>query len=130
MPEEIFDFTQQMTQDDPLRKKISERYKYAAKFFSDWVKEAKNDYEFSLGDKWSEEDREALGQQGRPCLTFNRIRPLINLGSGYQRKKVARIKVSPEGGEDRIFSEVMDRTIKAVDKWSHLHYKSGYWFDD
>ena len=130
MPEEIFDFTQQITQDDPLRKKISERYKYAAKFFSDWNEEAKDDYKFSLGDQWSEEDREALRQQGRPCLTFNRIRPLINLVSGYQRENAARIKVSPEGGEDRIFSEVMDRTIKAVDKWSHLNYKSGYWFDD
>lgn len=115
---------------NPLRGEIVDRFKYASEHFSPWTDEAKEDYQFALGNQWTEEDRTALKDQARPCLTFNRIRPLINLVSGYQRENSSRIKVNPEGGEDRIFSEVMDRAIKFVDKISHLNYKMGYWFDD
>lgn len=119
-----------VTVDDPLAVEIRERDKVANNHYKDWDGEAKEDYKFGLGDQWTEEDRQALKEAGRPCLTFNRIRSLVNIISGYQRENSARIKVNPEGGEDRIFSEVMDRGIKAVDKWSHLSYKMGYWFDD
>jgi len=115
---------------NPLRGEIVDRFKYASEHFSPWTDEAKEDYQFALGDQWTEEERNILKDQARPCLTFNRIRPLINLVSGYQRENSSRIKVNPEGGEDRIFSEVMDRSIKFVDKVSHLTYKMGYWFDD
>lgn len=115
---------------DDLSKEIRARDKKVVDFYKDWDEEAKEDYKFALGDQWSEEDRKALKDAGRPCLTFNRIRPLINIISGYQRENAARIKVNPEGGEDEIFSEVMDRTIKTMDKWAHLSYKMGYWYDD
>jgi len=127
MPDETL---QEIEKNDPMRREIIDRFKYASDHYAPWTEEAKEDYDFALGDQWSEEDRQALADQGRPCLTFNRIRPLINLVTGYQRENTARIKVNPEGGEDRIFSEVMDRTIKAIDKWSHLTYKLGYFFDD
>ena len=115
---------------DPLRREIIDRFKYASSHYSPWTTEAKEDYAFALGDQWTEEEREELKKQARPCLVFNRIRPLINLVSGYQRENASRIKVNPEGGEDRIFSEVMDRAIKFIDKTSHLNFKMGYWFDD
>ena len=109
---------------------IKRNFKRAKHHFEAWDDAAKQDYNFALGDQWTKEDREALAAQGRPALTFNRIRPIVNVISGYQRENSARIKVNPEGGEDRIFSEVMDRALKAMDKWSHLSHKTGYWFDD
>lgn len=116
--------------DDELNRELEAAYKRVCEVNDPWTDEAKEDYRFALGDQWSDEDKEALREQSRPALTFNRIRPLINIVSGYQRENSARIKVNPEGGEDRIFSEVMDRAIKHVDKQAHLGYKMGYWFDD
>lgn len=116
--------------EDTLSREIDRKYKLASKNCEAWEKEAKEDYKFGLGDQWSAEDKVILEEQGRPALTFNRIRAIINIVSGYQRENSARIKVNPEGGEDRIFSEVMDRAIKAIDKWAHFSYKAGYWFDD
>lgn len=134
MPEQIenvkFSFIGQIAKDSKLKNEIAARFKATADHYSGWNDEAKEDYKFAMGDQWDEVDRQALADQGRPCLTFNRIRPLINIVAGYQRENSSRIKVNPEGGEDSIFSEVMDRAIKAVDKWSHLNYKMGYWFDD
>lgn len=118
-----------LSQDD-LRLEIKDRFDYASKHVKDWEDIAKEDHNFALGDQWSEEERQILQDQGRPALTFNRIKPIIQIISGYQRENSSRIKVNPEGGEDRIFSEVMDRIMRQVDKWSHLGYKMSYWFDD
>lgn len=118
------------TGDQDLKIEITARYKLATNFYSKWETEAKEDYNFALGDQWNTDDRNALREQSRPCLTFNRIRPMISLVSGYQRENSARIKVNPEGGEDKVFSEVCDKILHAVDKWSHLAYKLGYFFDD
>ena len=116
--------------DKDLRNEIRARFATCSEFYKNWRVEAEEDYEFALGKQWTTEEREKLLEQKRPCLTFNRIRPLINVISGYQRENSARIKVSPEGGEDKIFSEVWDRGLKSVDKWSKLGFKLGYLFDD
>ena len=118
------------SENSEISNEIDERYKVADEHFKRWISEAKEDYNFGLGEQWDPDDREKLKNEGRPCLTFNRIKPLINLISGYQRENSARIKVNPEGGEDKVFSEVMDKAIKHVDKRAHLPYKMGYWFDD
>lgn len=116
--------------DNDLKVEIEARYKLVSDFYNKWEAEAKDDYSFALGDQWKEEDRQVLEEGMRPCLTFNRIRPIISLISGYQRENSARIKVNPEGGEDKVFSEVFDKVLVAIDKWSHLTYKLGYLFDD
>ena len=115
---------------DDIRHEISERYKECQVYYQDWTEAAEEDYKFSLGDQWSQDDMQTLKDQNRPALTFNRIKPLINLVSGYQRENSARIKVSPEGGEDKVFSEIMDKALKAIDKWGRMSYKLGYQFDD
>lgn len=116
--------------DDNLRKEISDRYKYCTSHVKEWDKVAKEDMAFGLGDQWTPEELSILKEQARPAMTFNRIKPIINIVSGYQRENSSRIKVSPEGGEDKVFSEVIDRVMKYVDKISHLGYKMSYWFDD
>lgn len=113
-----------------LKLEIYHRYKSCTKFYDKWEIEAKDDYAFGLGDQWLTADRQALHEQMRPCLTFNRIKPIIGVVSGYQRENSARIKVNPEGGEDKIFSEVMDKVLTFIDKVSHLSYRLGYLFDD
>ncbi len=116
--------------DTELNIEIDARYKACQSFYERWEQEAKEDYAFGLGDQWRIEDRQKLGEVGRPCLTFNRIKPIIGLVSGYQRENSAKIKVSPEGSEDKIFSEVMDKVLGFIDKNTHLTYRLGYMFDD
>jgi len=132
MPKEkmVESTSQDAIKEDGLRMEILKRFNRCTRHYADWETEAKEDYRFALGDQWTQEERDQLKEQSRPALTFNRIRPIINIVSGYQRENSSRIKVNPEGGEDRLFSEVMDRMIRAIDKWSHMSYKMGYWFDD
>jgi hypothetical protein len=130
MSEETKTKTEGEVKDDNLRTEILSRRKAVEDHYGPWDVIAKEDYNFALGEQWSDEDREALKTAGRPCLTFNRIKPILNLVAGYQRENAARIKVNPEGGEDKIFSEVCDKGIHYIDKISHLTYKLGYQFDD
>jgi hypothetical protein len=106
------------------------RAKIAIIGVNDWNKSAREDFRFALGDQWTEEEREKLKEQSRPCLTFNKIEPLINLVGGYERENSMRIRIFPEGGEDKIFSEIGDKALKAIDKWSKLNYKLDHIFDD
>lgn len=130
MPDLSFDTQDALLANDDLRREIKDRFKYAATHSKDWEEIAKEDMRFALGDQWTEEEMQILKDQARPAMTFNRIKPIISIISGYQRENTSRIKVNPEGGEDRIFSETMDRILKFVDKTSHLGYKMSYWFDD
>lgn len=115
---------------DDLRAEIKARFEHAKKNIKEWEDVAREDMAFALGEQWTEEDLQLLKDQSRPALTFNRIKSLINLISGYQRENASRIKVNPEGGEDKVFSEVMDRLLRHIDKTSHMAYKMSYWFDD
>jgi hypothetical protein len=111
-------------------RKVMKSVREAIEATKSWNKVAREDQRFSAGDQWTNEEREALEEQGRPCLTFNKIEPLLALVAGWERENSFRIRVFPEGGEDRIFSEIGDRILKAVDKWSKLNYKLDYVFDD
>lgn len=130
MPDVVQDDDHSTYGDVDLRKEITSRYDRCESYYSDWKELAEEDYNFALGDQWTEEEKAKLEVQKRPCLTFNRIRSLINVVSGYQRENSARIKVTPEGGEDRVFSEVWDKVLRYQDKCSKLSYKFGYLFDD
>ena len=109
---------------------IERKAKRAIRAQDEWTKEAKNDYKFALGKQWNEDDKTKLEGEGRPAFVYNKIEPLLDLISGYQRENSTRIKVNPEGGEDRMFSEVADRLLKAIDKWTKLNYKMDHQFDD
>ncbi len=50
-----------------------------------WREEAKEDYEFTAGRQWSDEEKKAFKEDGRPAITINKIKPLLNILSGYQR---------------------------------------------
>ena len=130
MPEETMEQKEKGIKDEDLRTEIKGRRQIVEDHYGPWELVGKEDYNFALGEQWNPEDRQKLEEAGRPCLTFNRIKPILNLVAGYQRENTARIKVNPEGGEDKIFSEVCDKGIHYVDKLSHLTYKLGYQFDD
>lgn len=50
-----------------------------------WRDEAREDYDFVAGKQWSEEEIQRFRKGGRPAITINRIKPHLNILSGYQR---------------------------------------------
>lgn len=50
-----------------------------------WREEAKEDYEFMAGKQWTDKELQTFQDTGRPTITINRIKPLLNILSGYQR---------------------------------------------
>jgi len=93
-------------------------------------KNVRDDLNFALGDQWTDEERQILKDEGRPCLTFNKVEAFLNLVGGWERENSMRIRVFPEGREDRIFSDIGDKCIASIDKWSKLNYKLDHLFDD
>ena len=65
-----------------------------------WRQEAQEDYDFVTGKQWSEDDRRRLEESGRPALVINRIKPLINVLSGYQRLNRYDIDFLPRTSDD------------------------------
>ncbi len=111
-------------------KKIEQKTRLYLILDREWREEAKEDFKFAFGDQWTKAERDLLTDEGRPCLTFNKIEPLIDLVSGWQRENSMRIRIFPEGGEDKIFSEIGDKCLNAIDKWTKLGYKLDSQFDD
>ena len=65
--------------------KYRQWFRDAVDFWNDWQKEAREDFDFVEGKQWSESDRKKFAETGRVPLVINRIKPLINLLSGYQK---------------------------------------------
>ena len=51
----------------------------------DWQEAAREDYKFVEGQQWSADELRIFKEIHRPAITVNRIKPLINVLSGYQR---------------------------------------------
>ena len=60
-------------------------FRAAADSGQKWREEAKEDYEFMAGKQWTDEEIKILKNDGRPAITINKIKPLLNILSGYQR---------------------------------------------
>lgn len=114
--------------EEELNEEIDENFKLAYDADQEWIKEANEDIEFRAGNQWSEEDRSALATQRRPCLTFNKIKPIVQLITGHYLQNSARIQVKPEGGEDQKFSDISDRLLDYIDEQAQLEFNLGYQF--
>lgn len=93
-----------------------------------WLKEAKEDLDFALNYQWSKEDTAKVKALGMNPLTLNKIRPIIELVSGYQRQNRMDIKcVGVEGGDDFV-AEIMTLLIKNIMTRNYGEYKVSQMF--
>ena len=79
-----------------------------------WRQEAQEDYDFVSGQQWTEEEVRAFEEQHRPVLTINRIKPIINVVSGYQRVNRYDIDFKPRTGDDMDICQVRKGVTKFV----------------
>jgi hypothetical protein len=82
--------------------------------FQEWLDEATEDYEFVLGNQWSDSDRAKLQSEKRPILSLNNIKKPIDLISGFQRQNKTDIRILPIEATDQINADVLSEVIKWV----------------
>lgn len=75
-----------------------------------WLKEAKKQDDFYLGQQWEQKDRDKLEAEGRPVLTINEILKVVNAFLGKQSKQRA----------DIVFKPARDGTTATAQALTHL----------
>ena len=80
---------------------------------SNWRKTAKEDYEFMQGKQWTDSDLKNMRKAGRPAITINRIRPVINLLCGYAAQNETEPDFLPRSEED----DRISRVAKGITKY-------------
>ena len=80
---------------------------------STWRQNAKQDYEFMQGKQWDDADIKKMREAGRPSITINRIRPVINLLCGYASQNETEPDFLPRSEED----DRVSRVAKGITKY-------------
>lgn len=88
--------------------------KRALQLTSEWRKSAKEDYDFMRGKQWTDADLKVMKQKSRPVITINRIRPVINLLSGYAAQNETEPDFLPRSEED----DRVVRVAKGITKYT------------
>lgn len=115
--------------DDNLRRK-RQWFRAAVDKWSDWRDEAREDYEFVAGKQWKNQDKQTLEQAGRPAITINKIKPLINVLSGYQRLNRYDIDFLPRTNDDMNLCQVRKGITKYVmDRCDYEYHESNAFLD-
>lgn len=80
---------------------------------SEWRKSAAEDFAFMQGKQWQDGDLKKMREAGRPAITINRIRPVINLLCGYASQNETEPDFLPRSEED----DRISRVAKGITKY-------------
>jgi len=100
---------------------FDEYYRESYSAWDAYFPEADKDLRFYLGDQWSESEKKALFSEGRNTFVFNRIRPVINMITGYQRQHRLSSMVSAVESSDQKTADQLSQCLMHV-----MNYGDGY----
>lgn len=96
--------------------KYNETYNNFIIVWDKWIKAAENDMRFYLGDQWSSSEKGYLKNKRRNALVFNKIKRVVKIITGYQRKNRLSFKIDPEENSDTndasIWSQVLQQVMR------------------
>ena len=95
-----------------------------------WRNVAREDREFYSGKQWADDDKKTLEDAKRPAITINRIKPLINVLSGYQRLNRYDIDFLPRTNDDDEQAQLRKGVTKYIMDRSHYNYEESDVFND
>ncbi len=98
-----------------------ESYERAYQLWNTYYAEAYKDLSYYLGNQWSLEELSYLNNQRRSSFTYNKIRRLINLVQGYQRKNRLSTIISPIEDSSSDTAEIFTDAMQYV-----MQYADGY----
>jgi len=90
---------------------FDEYYNEAYYAWDPFFPEADKDLRFYLGDQWDETEKKALFAEGRNTFVFNRIRRVINMITGYQRKHRLSSVVTPVESSDQKTADQLSQLL-------------------
>lgn len=95
-----------------------------------WQDEAIEDYDFVEGRQWTKAELQRFKEVRRPAITINRIRPLMNLLSGYQRINRFDIEFAPRTEDDTDICQVRKGVTKYIlDRCDYTTHESATFMD-
>ncbi len=100
---------------------FDEYYNESYYSFDAFFPEADKDLRYFLGDQWSESEKKALFAEGRSAFVFNRIRPVINMITGYQRQHRLSSIITPVEDSDQKTADQLSQCLLHV-----MNYGDGY----
>lgn len=102
----------------------AERFARSASAQQEWAINAKKCVEFFEDKQWAAEDLRALKEQGRPALTINKIKPLVNLVLGFHLNNRTDIRYLPghDGSGSAEMAEVLSHVSKQIAEMNELQY--------
>lgn len=74
-------------------------------------------YKMLAGDQWDPNTLHTLKKEGRPCITFNRIHPLINQVQGFVMQNKREARYFPTEQTDAEFAD----TMNTLATWAREH---------
>lgn len=101
-----------------------DRYYRACEGHELWAEVAAQCVRMFEGQQWTQEERMILESEGRPCITLNKIAPLVRLMMGYFRQNRYDIKYMP--GHDGTGSQQVAETLSAISKHIAEHNQSDW----
>lgn len=102
---------------DDLLKTARDRYDRARDWWNDNMLAAEADMKFGeLDEQWPEAISRQRLLENRPCLTFNRLRPIVRQVVNDARQNKPAIKVHPQGdGSDPQVAEIIGGLIRNIE---------------
>jgi len=100
---------------------FNDSYKEAFEHWNAFFPEAESDLKFFLGDQWGLSEKNALAKEGRNSFVFNRVKPVINLITGYQRQHRLSSVVVPVEDSDQQTADQLSQVMTHV-----MSYGNGY----
>src|SRR6267142_4994754 len=106
---------EQRTATEKFLRLAQDRFKLAAEAEQKTRTDALDDLKFRAGEQWSQDLETQRGLDGRPCLTINRIPPIIRQITNEQRQQRPSIVVNPiGGGADTDTAEIIQGAIRHI----------------
>jgi hypothetical protein len=102
----------------------ADRYNRASSALNEWSETAKKSVEYFENKQWSKEDLAKLQKEGRPALTINKIKPLVNLVLGYHLTNLTDIHYKPghDGTGAAATADALTHVAKAISERCQLPY--------
>ncbi len=95
-------------------KDFGESYERAYSLWNTYYAEAYKDLSYYLGNQWSLEELSYLNNQRRSSFTYNKIRRVINLVQGYQRKNRLSTIISPVEDASNLTAEIQSDVMQHI----------------
>lgn len=117
-----------------LIRKNWERYEYAkSRGHYDYCRRNKRCEDFYIGGgrQWSQADRDAVEELGRPIYEINELKKAVDAAIGYQIHNRMDISFRPTGGKaDAELAEIHTKVVKQIATRNNLSFKETQVFGD